>query len=42
MAIRSIRLERQGRIDHDAEAELFAQPFASGECQKRLKKLLAG
>ncbi len=42
MAIRSLRLERQGRIDHDAEAELFAQPFASGECQKRLKKLLAG
>jgi enoyl-CoA hydratase/carnithine racemase len=41
-AIRSIRLERQGRIDDRAEAELFAQPFASGECQKRLKKLLAG
>jgi len=39
--IRSIRLERQGMIDHDAEAELFAQPFASGECQKRLKRLLA-
>jgi len=41
-AIRAVRLERQGRIDDRAEAELFAQPFASGECQKRLKKLLAG
>lgn len=42
MAIRGLRLARQGRIDHDAEADLFAQPFASGECQKRLRKLLAG
>jgi enoyl-CoA hydratase len=41
-AIRSVRLERQGRIDRDAEAELFAQPFATGECQKRLRRLLTG
>jgi enoyl-CoA hydratase/carnithine racemase len=41
-AIRGVRLERQGRIDADSEADLFAQPFASGECQKRLKKLLGG
>jgi enoyl-CoA hydratase len=41
-AIRGIRLDRQGEIDRDSEAELFAQPFASGECQKRLRKLLAG
>jgi enoyl-CoA hydratase/carnithine racemase len=41
-AIRGVRLDRQGRIDADSEAELFAQPFASGECQKRLKKLLGG
>jgi enoyl-CoA hydratase/carnithine racemase len=41
-AIRGVRLDRQGRIDQDAEAELFAQPFASGECQRRLKRLLSG
>ena len=41
-AIRSIRLARQGAIDSSSEASLFAQPFASGECQKRLKALLAG
>jgi len=41
-AIRAIRLERQGTIDAITEAALFAQPFASGECQKRLKALLAG
>lgn len=40
-AIRGIRLDRQGTIDHDAEADVFAQAFASGECQKRLRKLLA-
>jgi enoyl-CoA hydratase/carnithine racemase len=41
-AIRGIRLERQGRDDCESEASLFAQPFASGETQKRLKALLAG
>lgn len=41
-AIRSIRLEQQGRDDCESEAALFAQPFASGETQKRLKALLAG
>lgn len=41
-AIRAIRLDRHGAIDAGAEAALFAQPFASGECQKRLKVLLAG
>ena len=41
-AIRSIRLKRQGAIDSGTEAALFAQPFTSGECQKRLKALLAG
>lgn len=41
-AVRSIRLERQGREDAAADAALFAQPFASGECQRRLKQLLAG
>jgi len=41
-AIRSIRLARQGAIDAGTESALFAQPFASGECQKRLKSLLAG
>jgi enoyl-CoA hydratase len=39
-AIRGVRLDKQGRIDADSEADLFAQPFASGECQKRLKRLL--
>ena len=41
-AIRAIRLGRQGAIDTSTEAALFAQPFTSGECQKRLKALLAG
>ncbi len=40
-AIRSLRIARRLRIDSDAEAALFAQPFATGECQKRLKGLLA-
>ncbi len=39
-AVRGVRLDRQGSIDRESEAELFAQPFASGECQKRLRKLL--
>ncbi|MBA3685040.1 MAG: enoyl-CoA hydratase/isomerase family protein [Planctomycetes bacterium] len=41
-AIRSLRLARRLRIDVETEAALFAQPFATGECQKRLKELLAG
>lgn len=39
-AIRGIRLGRQGVDDCDSEAALFAQPFASGETQKRLRSLL--
>ena len=41
-AIRDLRLRRQGLIDPLTEAELFAQPFRSGECQRRLRRLLAG
>jgi len=41
-AIRDLRLSRQGDIDADGEAWLFAQPFASGECQRRLRGLLSG
>lgn len=41
-AIRGMRLRRQGLIDPEIEAELFSQPFRSGECQKRLLRLLAG
>jgi enoyl-CoA hydratase len=40
-AIRAVRLQRQGRINQRAEASLFSQPFASGECQRRLRSLLA-
>jgi enoyl-CoA hydratase len=40
-AIRTIRLDGQGPIDVAGEAKLFAQAFANGECQKRLKQLLA-
>ncbi len=40
-AIRDLRLHRQGVIDKVAEASFFAQPFASGECQRRLRALLA-
>ena len=39
-AIRDLRLRRHGPIDALAEAEMFAQPFASGECQRRLRNLL--
>ncbi len=41
-AIRSLRLERHGRIDQATGARMFSLPFASGECQRRLKALLAG
>lgn len=41
-AIRSLRLERQGRIDAVTGSRMFSLPFASGECQRRLKSLLAG
>jgi enoyl-CoA hydratase len=41
-AIRSVRLARQGRIDAATGARMFSLPFASGECQRRLKALLAG
>ena len=41
-AIRSLRLERQGKIDPLSGARMFSLPFASGECQRRLKSLLAG
>jgi enoyl-CoA hydratase/carnithine racemase len=40
-AIRSMRLARQGAIDSGIGARMFAQPFQSGECQRRLKELLA-
>lgn len=40
-AIRSLRLERQGRIDSQTGSRMFSLPFASGECQRRLKALLA-
>jgi enoyl-CoA hydratase/carnithine racemase len=40
-AIRALRLERQGRIDTATGARMFSLPFASGECQRRLKALLA-
>ncbi|HEX3140852.1 MAG TPA: enoyl-CoA hydratase/isomerase family protein [Rhizobacter sp.] len=40
-AIRSLRLDRQGRIDSATGARMFSLPFASGECQRRLKALLA-
>ena len=39
-AIRDLRLRRYGTVDMGAEAELFAQPFVSGECQRRLQALL--
>lgn len=39
-AIRAVRLDRLGRRDIDMEAELFAQPFTQGECQRRLRQLL--
>ena len=41
-AIRSLRLDRHGMIDADIGARMFSQPFVSGECQKRLRGLLAG
>lgn len=41
-AIRSLRLERQGRIDAVTGSRMFSLPFASGECQRRLRSLLAG
>jgi enoyl-CoA hydratase len=41
-AIRSLRLERQGRIDARTGSHMFSLPFVSGECQRRLKALLAG
>ena len=41
-AIRALRLERQGRIDAVTGSRMFSLPFASGECQRRLKALLAG
>lgn len=41
-AIRSLRLERQGKIDPLTGSRMFSLPFASGECQRRLKALLAG
>ena len=40
-ALRDIRRKHHGAIDADAEAALFAQPFASGETQRRLRELLA-
>lgn len=40
-AIRSLRLEHQGVIDSNIGSRMFSQPFASGECQRRLKALLA-
>lgn len=39
-AIRSLRLDRHGAIDSTAEADLFAETFAHGECQRRLRRLI--
>ncbi len=39
-AIRDLRVAGHGLIDADQEAGLFAQAFASGECQRRLRYLL--
>ncbi len=41
-AIRDLRLERHGVIDERVGSAMFARPFASGECQKRLRHLLTG
>jgi enoyl-CoA hydratase len=41
-AIRGMRLARQGVIDAALGARMFAQPFVNGECQRRLRQLLAG
>ncbi len=41
LAIRELRLARQGVIDAALGARMFAQPFANGECQRRLRQLLA-
>lgn len=41
-ALRGLRLARHGVIDARLGARMFSQPFASGECQRRLKLLLAG
>jgi enoyl-CoA hydratase/carnithine racemase len=40
-ALREMRLSRMGPQDCEAEVALFAQPFATGECQRRLKALLS-
>lgn len=40
-AIRSLRLSHQGVIDPGLGSRMFSQPFASGECQRRLRALLA-
>ncbi len=42
LALRDLRLRRHGPIDSVVEARLFGQPFASGECQRRLRALLSG
>ncbi len=41
LAIRDLRLARHGVIDSELGARMFAQPFVNGECQRRLKRLLA-
>lgn len=41
LAMRQMRLHQLGPQDHEAEVALFAQPFATGECQRRLRQLLA-
>jgi enoyl-CoA hydratase/carnithine racemase len=40
-AIRAIRLEKQGQINAETGSQMFSLPFASGECQRRLKTLLS-
>lgn len=40
-AIRGLRLDHQGLIDSSIGSRMFSQPFASGECQRRLKALLS-
>lgn len=41
-AIRALRLDRHGIIDPRVGSAMFARPFANGECQKRLRHLMAG
>lgn len=41
-AIRELRMKRHGTIDSKVGSDMFARPFANGECQQRLKQMLTG